>query len=85
MPYFPLFLSLYATGSQVPGSFSNDEDDQGDQGYSDDETPTSPEAYDPEDQQTSRESSTPVGSYAPSCLSAYEDDPYGGWRPLLPN
>ncbi len=74
MPYFPPFLSLYATGTQVSGGFGNNEDDEGIQGYDDDkEMPTFPEAYNPEDQQASGESSTPVSSHAPSHLSAYKD------------
>ena len=34
VPYFPPFLSLYATGTQVPGGFSTDDDDESNQGYS---------------------------------------------------
>jgi hypothetical protein len=96
MPFFPSFLSLYATGLSIPGSLE-EEDYNDDQGYSDEEEPRpspispgasyrgpppsqedkdkdmppSPEAYNP----------TPLGSYAPSCLSTYDNNPYGGYRP----
>ncbi len=52
MPYFPPFLSLYATGTQVPGGFGDDKDDEGAQGYhSNDKVPASPKAYNLEDSQ----------------------------------
>jgi len=77
IPYFPPFLSLYATSTQIPSSFNDDEEDQG---YSDDDQPMSPEPYDPEDEPM-QSPTTPLTPNAPTQLPIYDHDRYGGYDP----
>jgi hypothetical protein len=85
---FPPFFSLSAL---IPGTF---EDDESDQGYSDpEEDPTSPGAQyrgpapgespplSPEEYDPAASPTAPLGPYAPSRLQAYDNDPHGGWGP----
>ena len=82
---FPPFLSLSAS---VPGTF---EDDESDQGYSDpEENPVSPRAQyrgpapgespplSPEEYNPAASPTTPLRPHAPSCLQAYDNNPHGG-------
>jgi hypothetical protein len=72
VPYFSPFLSIYATEPCLSRSF-NDEDNESNQGYSDEDQPMSPELYD------SDEPPTPTAEHQPNQLTAYNDDPYGGF------
>jgi hypothetical protein len=99
MPFFPSFLSLYATGSSIPGSFK-EEDYNDNQGYSNKEeeprpSPTSsgtsyrgpPPSQQDEDEDTPPSPKaynlTLLSSHAPSHLSTYNNDPDSGWGPML--
>ena len=74
IPYFPLFLSAFATEPHLSGSF-DEKDNESNQGYSDEDQPMSPEPYNLD------KPSTPTAEHQSIWLTTYDNNPYAGFGP----